>query len=87
MLDTVAGNAALLLLDALPVAIIHDMKVRQIAREIAVAFRQDRTYDATYSALAELMSSEFWTADRQFQQAVDGHLPYVHFVGEATIGH
>ncbi len=82
LLDGDAGEAAQELLDALPVGIVHDPRVRERARQIAEAFNQDRVYDATYSALAELMGCEFWTADRAFHGAVKRRLPYVRFVGE-----
>jgi predicted nucleic acid-binding protein len=77
-----AGKAAQELLDALPVAIVQDARVRGRARQIAEAFNQDRVYDATYSALAELLGCEFWTADQTFHQAVKNGLDYVRFVGE-----
>ena len=47
LLDGNAGKAAQELLDALPVSIVQDTKVRERARQIAEAFNQDRVYDAT----------------------------------------
>jgi predicted nucleic acid-binding protein len=82
LLDQDAGKAAQDLLDALPVTIVQDTRVRKRARQIAETFNQDRVYDATYSALAELMGCEFWTADQAFHQAVKNGLDYVRFVGE-----
>ncbi len=82
LLDRDAGKAAQGLLDALPVSIVQDIRVRERARQIAEAFNQDRVYDATYSALAELLGCELWTADREFHRAVKDNLGYVRFVGE-----
>jgi len=84
LLDQDAGKAAQDLLDALPVTIVQDTRVRKRARQIAETFKQDRVYDATYSALAELMGCEFWTADQAFHQAVKNGLDYVRFVGEVV---
>jgi predicted nucleic acid-binding protein len=52
------------------------------APEIAVEFNQSLVYDATYAALAEIAGCEFWTADREFYEAVREGLAYVKFIGE-----
>lgn len=90
-LTVAAAASAQALLDELPVDIIQDRSVRPRARQIAARFNQERVYDATYAALAELTRCEFWTADRDFHHAVNEGLPYVRFVGEyladaSTIG-
>jgi predicted nucleic acid-binding protein len=77
-----AAAAAQGLLDELPVDIVQDRNVRPRARQIASQFNQNQVYDATYAALAELRRCEFWTADRDFHNAVKNGLPYVRFVGE-----
>ena len=82
LLDEDAGRSAQELLNALPITILQDARVRGRAREIAKTFAQSRVYDATYAALAELVSSEFWTADRRFHRTVKDNLPYVRFVGD-----
>ena len=82
VLDLDAGKAAQELLDALPVTIVQNARVRERARHIAEALNQHRVYDATYSALAEVMGCEFWTADRAFHRAAKNSLEYVRFVGE-----
>ena len=69
------------LLEALPVSLVQDPRVRGRARLIAQGFNQDRVYDATYAALAEFMGCEFWTADREFYEAVRSGLDYVKFLG------
>lgn len=68
-------------LDALSVQIVQDSRVRVRAREIAATYNQERVYDSTYAALAELMGCEFWTADRPFYRDVRNGLPFVRFVG------
>jgi predicted nucleic acid-binding protein len=84
LLDRDAGKAAQELLIALPVAIIQHDSVRQRARDIAESFGQDRVYDATYSALAEILGCDFWTADQAFYLSVKERLSYVRFIGEFT---
>lgn len=81
-LTVAAAEAAQELLDELPVDIIQDRAVRLRARQIAAQFNQERVYDATYAALAGFRRCEFWTADRDFHNAVKAALPYVRFVGE-----
>jgi predicted nucleic acid-binding protein len=55
-----------------------DMVVR--AREIARQFKQERIYDALYTALAELRGCEFWTADKAFYDAVKTWLSFVKYL-------
>jgi predicted nucleic acid-binding protein len=76
-----AGKAAQMLLNALPVVIVYDPRVRERAREIAEQFNQERVYDATYAALAELRGCEFWTADKAFFDTVSGTLTFIKFIG------
>jgi predicted nucleic acid-binding protein len=76
------ARAAQQLLDALPVNIVQDARVRLRAREIASEFNQNLVYDATYVALAEISGCDFWTADKEFYEAVREGLPYVKFVGD-----
>lgn len=83
-ITTGAAARAQQLLDGLPVAIVYATGMRKRAREIAVRFNQERVYDATYAALAELRGCEFWTADKEFFMAVQEELPYVRFIGECA---
>jgi len=55
-----------------------DMVVR--AREIARQFKQERIYDALYTALAELRGGEFWTADEAFYDAVKTGFSFVKYL-------
>lgn len=74
------GRKACAILDNAPVQIVDDPRVRQRAREIAKWFNQKTVYDATYAALAELRGCEFWTADKDFYDAVKGALPFVKYL-------
>ncbi len=56
--------------------------MKERARQIARQFNQRRVYDATDAALAELRGCEFWTADRQFYEAVETALPFVKYLAD-----
>lgn len=65
-------EAAFAKLQTLPIQQMSVPGQRQRAWEIAVAFGFATVYDATYLALADLQSCEFWTADeRLFNQGKD----------------
>lgn len=81
-----ALDAAVRLLDALPVDILHDAAVRRQARRIADQTGQVRVYDSTYAALAEIRGCEFWTGDQRFFNAARGSLPFVRFIGNCPVG-
>ncbi len=76
-LNLAEAHRALAVLDAIPVQTRTHPRLRQRAREIAEQFNQPRVYDATYAALAELRGCEFWTADKQFYEAVKDTLTFV----------
>ena len=73
-------------LDALAVEIVHDARVRLLAREIAAQCNQVRCYDATYAALAQLLGLEMWTADENFYSQSAARFPHVRFIGEVNSG-
>ncbi len=50
------------------------------AREIARQFNQERVYDSIYAALAEMQGCEFWTADKNFYDAVSSSLLFVKYL-------
>lgn len=68
-------------LDDLDVSIIDMPGVRTRAREIAREYGQERVYDSTYAALAEIRGCDFWTADFAFYNSVRHGLPFVHYLG------
>jgi predicted nucleic acid-binding protein len=68
--------------DLAPVQIMDVPGLRQRAREIAEQFQQRTVYDATYAALAELRSCEFWPADKRFYDAVKAVLTFVKFLAD-----
>lgn len=67
-------------LDRAPIQIVTHPNLRQRARQIAEQFNQRTVYDATYAALADLHSCEFWTADKVFYDAVKMELPFVKYL-------
>jgi predicted nucleic acid-binding protein len=76
------GEAAYSLFDRLPVTAVMNAAIRRRAREIATQLNQPRVYDSTYTALAEAMDCEFWTADRRFVNAAQRLFPFVRFIGD-----
>jgi predicted nucleic acid-binding protein len=69
----VAADASLNAFYAVGVQILTHSNLVRHAREIARQFNQERIYDSLYAALADLRSCEFWTADRNFYDAVKSH--------------
>ena len=67
-------------LDDVPVPIVSHLRMRVRAREIAQQFNQKSVYDSAYAALAELRTCDFWTADKQFYDAVQSKLKFVKFL-------
>lgn len=65
---------------ALPIRLYGDEELHWRALDLAERFSLPAAYDAHYLALAEQSGSEFWTADRQLAQAVQGDLPWVHTI-------
>jgi predicted nucleic acid-binding protein len=72
-------------IDEMDVTIVEPPGLRFRAREIAREFDQERVYDSTYAALAELRGCEFWTADRVFHNTVKKELPFVRYLAEYPI--
>jgi predicted nucleic acid-binding protein len=62
------------------VKILSDPDIVKRARAIARRFHQPRIYDSLYAALAELRGCDFWTADKQFSDAVQAGLPFVKYL-------
>src|SRR5262249_20181720 len=67
-------------LDKITVHLVTHPNLRQRARELAEQFQQRTVYDCTYAALAELRGCEFWTADKNFYNAVKAGLPFVKYL-------
>jgi predicted nucleic acid-binding protein len=74
------ARKAYAILDASGVEIVNMPGVQQRAREIAQQFNQRLVYDATYAALSELRSCEFWTADKAFYDVVKAVLIFVRYL-------
>ncbi len=69
-------------IDALQIDVMNQPGIRSRAREIAVEFNQERVYDSSYAALADIRGCEFWTADRAFYEAVKDKLTFVKFLAD-----
>ena len=69
-------------LDDLDISIIDLPGVRKRAREITREYGQERVYDSTYAALAEIRGCDFWTADHAFYKSVKDNLLFVHYLAE-----
>ena len=69
-------------LDELRIVILDPFGIRKRAREIAREFNQERVYDSTYAALAEILGCEFWTAERAFYLAVRDRLTFVKYLAD-----
>src|SRR5207302_7160221 len=67
-------------LDDLQIDMLNPPRLRRRAREMAEEFNQQRVYDSTYAALAELNGCEFWTADHAFFNAVRNDLTFVKYL-------
>ena len=50
------------------------------AFDLAARFNRPAAYDAHYLALADMLKSEFWTADERLYNAVRQGFPYIHWV-------
>jgi predicted nucleic acid-binding protein len=74
------ADRALRALDLAGVEIIYDPLLKDRARQIARKCNQQRVYDATYAALAEIRGCGFWTADKLFYDAVKKVLPFVKYL-------
>ena len=76
------GHAALRKALAFAVTISTPLGLHQAAWDLATRFNHPTAYDAHYLALAEMLSCEFWTADRRLYNAVHTQLPWVKCLGD-----
>ena len=81
-MNTAEALTAFQRLDELDVSIIELPGVRERAREIAREYGQERVYDSTYAALAEIRGCEFWTADHAFYMSVKDNLKFVKYLAD-----
>lgn len=76
------GEAALLAIQAQGIMLLHPKGLEQVSWELAKEFNRPTAYDTSYLALAQLLDSEFWTADKKLKNALQGRLPCLRWVGE-----
>jgi predicted nucleic acid-binding protein len=72
-------------IDRLAIEVRSPAGIRDRARDLAAQFQQERVYDSTYAALAEIVGCEFWTADRAFYDAVHNALDYVKYLADYPV--
>lgn len=65
-----AADQAQRVLDAAPVRVVYEARLRLLARQIADATKRFEVYDATYCAVAVTRGCDFWTADKRFFNAM-----------------
>lgn len=76
------GEAALLAIQAQGILLLHTKGLEQVSWKLAKEFNRPTAYDTSYLALAQLLESEFWTADEKLKNALQGRLPCLRWVGE-----
>lgn len=60
-----AGEAAFVAFRSQDIALVHPDGIEEETWRLATLWKLPTGYDATYLALAEMMSYEFWTSDRR----------------------
>lgn len=75
-----SARRALWAVGRLPIRAIHNFEVVQRAWEIATRFNLPTVYDACYLAVAEAVTAEFWTADKNLARTVEKDLSYVRLL-------
>ena len=65
----------------LGVRLLHPPTISLRAFDLAAHFNRPAAYDAHYLALAEMMESEFWTADESLYHAVQETFPNIRWLG------
>ena len=76
------GSESVARLTRLPIRYTSRIAIFPLAWSLAQEFRLPTIYDSAYLALARLLKSDFWTADRKFYKAVKAHAPEVRWIGE-----
>jgi predicted nucleic acid-binding protein len=84
LLPLSAGQArqALEFFLTLPIDLSHPSPLHRQALELAIVHELRAAYDAYYLALAQILRCPLWTADWGLVDAVQGELPFVHWLGD-----
>ena len=80
-LSSKRGDEALSDFRQINLHISHDRPVHTLAWQLAKHFKQSRTYDMTYLAVAQLNDCTFWTADERLYNSVRHELAWVNWIG------
>jgi predicted nucleic acid-binding protein len=84
-LDPISSVTAATLLDRFLSSEIHlqdPAALHQDALILALDFELPAIYDAYYLALAIEARCSFWTDDQRLLRALNGRLPFVHWIGD-----
>ncbi len=65
---------------AMPIHLPASAGLLQLGWELARRYDRPQAYDCFYLALAEILDTELWTADRRFYNAVTADEPRVHLL-------
>jgi len=63
----------------------HQNGIFPLAWQMAKQFHRPTAYDTAYLALAQLVHSEFWTADEKLYNSVKKKLSWVKWVGSVAL--
>lgn len=77
----VEGDEAFARYQRLPIELVSPAHILPLAWQLAKDLNRSRTYDTAYLAVAQFYQCHFWTADEKLYNAVQGKLPWVHWLG------
>ncbi|HSD50571.1 MAG TPA: type II toxin-antitoxin system VapC family toxin [Candidatus Methylomirabilis sp.] len=75
-----AGEAAFLAFQAQEISLLHPEGIEERAWGLARQWNLPTAYDAAYLALAELLTYEFWTADRRLVATLRKKMPRMRVI-------
>ena len=78
------GEVAFAGFERINVSLVHDRSLHTLAWQLAKHFKQSRTYDMTYLAVAQLNDCAFWTADERLYNSVRHELAWVNWIGTSA---
>jgi len=68
---------------SLDIELLNPPELPLHAFDLAARLNRPAAYDAHYLAVAEMMGSEFWTADEGLYHAVRGDFPNIRWLGDS----
>lgn len=76
------GDEAFEISASLPVRVVHDVSVNQLAWDMAKQYNLPTCYDTRYLAVAEIMQCPMWTNDRRLANSLRGKSSRVRYLGD-----